>query len=87
MEEKEKNNLVAAQFGGEVGDRHRLIIEVDKSNLNIKDSATNSDIKVVSMDLSFIEWARLYWLFVKSDGKKSWMTKKIEESDFYKSLE
>ena len=84
---EESDNLVAAQFSGDLADNHRLILEVENSNLHIKDSVTEPNHKITSMDLSFKEWARLYWLFVKPDGKKSWITRKIEESDFYKSLE
>ena len=88
MEEKKKfDNLVAAQFNSEAKELHRLILEVSDKNLSIKDSNTCNNAKIIEADLPLTTWARLYWLFVRPNNKKTWITHKIEESDFYKSLE
>lgn len=86
-EKKKFDNLVAAQFNSEAKELHRLILEVSDKNLSIKDSNTCNNAKIIEADLPLTTWARLYWLFVRLNNKKTWITHKIEDSDFYKSLE
>lgn len=87
MEQEIKDYLTAAQFGDNENTTHRLVLEVPKSDLNIIDGKVHKDTKIVVADLPFTSWALLYFLFVRPDGKKSWITQEIEKSDYYKSLE